>query len=907
MHFANCQGHLDDEYFIGAVTASVIGGRSLGRNGADDDLQLSNEIEFSLSANSGLTFRTDVEPRTRRISLFFAEENPNSRVFPIPDLHEWVVRHRWELISAVATLVHTWLQAGEPKGPTPFSSFKRWGDVVGGIMAFHGLGDPCQPHADDDGCPADRETAAMGAVFTLMYEAHPESWKPKSEIYTVLKDRGGEIDALDLFNGLEDKSDKTRFGLLLRRYVGRELVGITLLVDGTRESQRARFKFTQNGGPKRKGVFPGREENMEALPGESPPTAANQPIEDGSSPEKLRTAHTLHTSDNRNLQEEINRKPKKYNNEKGLINSIGRGAPGGVRGEQSAQPLLRRSDLDLVAADLKDAHSIALDLETYGPHKGDGLDPQKGHIRLLALCREGGPAHILDLRAIGYDLGPLHDVLSQAEIIAHNAKFDLGWLAAKCGIRLAAVFCTCTASRLLDAGSTLRHGLDTVLERHLGIKPGPDHSLSDWGALILTEDQLKYAAADVEPLHSLAEVLRSKVAAAGLDKVMELEMDLLPVVVDMERTGVGVDIDQLKAIRTEAEATTRSAEAEVRSLLDAPDLNLSSPKQLLAALGAAGFDLPNTAEETLKGAADESGVISALLRHRSAQKVAQQPATLIKAVGRDGRLRCSFNPTGTATGRFSSSSPNLQNIGRGAIRSAFTPAPGKCLIVADYSQIELRIAAVVAEDQKMLAAYRDGADLHRETAAAVLEKPLEGVTKSDRQLAKAVNFGLLYGQGAPGLVRYAAGSYGVDIEEEDAARIRALFFARYKGLSRWHSKAWEKARAKATEVRTCLGRRRLIPPEASEWERFTALVNTEVQGGAADGMKLALLALAHRLPTGAAIISAVHDEVIVEAPTELADQIRELTQTVMIDSMAGLYPVVPIEVEAHVCRHWGEK
>ena len=110
------------------------------------------------------------------------------------------------------------------------------------------------------------------------------------------------------------------------------------------------------------------------------------------------------------------------------------------------------------------------------------------------------------------------------------------------------------------------------------------------------------------------------------------------------------------------------------------------------------------------------------LLKRSAQKVAQQPATLLKAVGRDGRLRCSFNPTGTATGRFSSSSPNLQNIGRGAIRSAFTPAPGQCLIVADYSQIELRIAAVVAGDQKMLAAYQAGADLHRETAAAVLEK-----------------------------------------------------------------------------------------------------------------------------------------------------------------------------------------
>ena len=129
----------------------------------------------------------------------------------------------------------------------------------------------------------------------------------------------------------------------------------------------------------------------------------------------------------------------------------------------------------------------------------------------------------------------------------------------------------------------------------------------------------------------------------------------------------------------------------------------------------------------------------------------------------------------------------------------------------------------------------------------------------------------------------------------------------YKGLSRWHSKAWEKARAKATEVRTRLGRRRLISPEASEWERFTALVNTEVQGGAADGMKPALVELAPRLPPGVEIISTVHDELFVEAPSELAGHVRDLTRTVMIEPMAKLYPEVPVEVEAHSCAHWGEK
>jgi hypothetical protein len=297
MHFANLQGHLDDEYFIGAVTASVIGGRSLGRNGADDDLQLSNEIEFSLSANSGLTFRTDMEPRTRRISLFFAEENPNNRVFPIPDLHGWVLRHRRELLSAVATLVHTWLQAGAPNGPTPFSSFKRWGDVVGGIMAFHGLGDPCQPHADDDGCPADRETSAMIALFQVMYARRPEQEVAKADIYAAIQEQGADVDAFDYFGDLAgDKKAQMRFGSLLRRYAGRELAGISLSMEtpGGR-TQRARYTF-RKGGTRSREVFKVPGTDLKNMPSENPIHT----------PKPVATLATLATSDNRNRQEEIN-------------------------------------------------------------------------------------------------------------------------------------------------------------------------------------------------------------------------------------------------------------------------------------------------------------------------------------------------------------------------------------------------------------------------------------------------------------------------------------------------------------------------------------------------------------------------------------------------------------------------
>lgn len=918
MHFANCQGHLDDEEFIGATTASVRGDRNLGSNGGEADLTLANEIEFSLSANLGLTYRADMEPRTRLVALFFAEENSNNRSFPIPDLHGWVLENRWNLISAISTLVHSWLAAGAPKGSTPFSSFRRWGEVVGGIMEFHELGNPCLPHQDNEGCPADRETSAMRSLFQVMYERQPEVWVPKPELYSAISGSNGEIDALEYFGDLDnDKGAQKRFGIRLRRYVGRELGEITLETDGAAQTQRARYKFTKAAANRPTYTFSGAKEPIELRSATDEQfrstTTAEVP------PTIVETAHDVHKAHDANpTRRGIKYSKLNFGNNGEIILAIGDPAPQHAHhahhvqsgaGSAHAVPLLVRSaDLAAVAADLQDASTIALDLKTYGSGKGDALDATRGDIRLLTLGRESGPAHILDLRAIGYDLGPLRDVLvGGGEIIAHNAKFDLGWLAEKCGIRPPRVFCTFIASRLLAAGTKLRHGLDVVLERHLGLPPGPDLSTSDWGDLILKPDQLCYASTDVAYLHRLADVLRSELVEAGLGDVVALEMRLLGVVVGMESAGVGVDRTLLRRIKADSTVEAEKHEAEVRAVLGMPDLNLRSTKQLLPALRSGGLDIDDTAEETLKRVAGQCAAASAILRHRSADKASQQPESLIEAAGNDNRIRCSFNQCGTDTGRFSSSKPNLQNIGRGVIRSAFVPAPGHRLIVADYSQIELRIAAVVAEDDRMLAAYRDGADLHRETAAAVLEKPLADVTKADRQLAKAVNFGLLYGQGAPGLVRYAAASYGVTIAEEDAARIRALFFARYEGFSRWHSRGWELARAKVTEVRTRLGRRRLIHPDASEWERFTTLVNTEVQGGAADGMKRALVQIADQLPAGSRIVSTVHDEVIIEAPEANANAVCDITRTLMIKAMADLYPEVPIEVEARVCRNWGEK
>ena len=565
-----------------------------------------------------------------------------------------------------------------------------------------------------------------------------------------------------------------------------------------------------------------------------------------------------------------------------------------------------RDDLDCVAADLTGRPRIALDLETYGDEEGGGLDPFTGNIRLLTVSRHGGPVWILDLMAIGNDIGPLKAILEQAEIVAHNAKFDLLWLRERCQVDCRKVFCTMTAARLLTAGSGARNRLDDCLERYLGVAPGADHSKSDWGALVLTRDQLDYARRDVAHLHDLAGVLEHQLEIHGLDEVWKLESGLLPCVVDMEFAGIAVDPVKLKAIADRGRATAAETEEQLRLLLAAPKLNVSSPSQLLVALKGSGIEPDSTKEEDLKRA-DDGRVVPLILRHREALKRAQQAETFRKAIGPDCRIHGRFEPTGTDTGRFSSSHPNLQNIGRGELREAFVPEEGCKFVVADYSQIELRAAAAIAGEEKMIAAYKEGTDLHRLTASLLLDMDLADVGKEQRQLAKSANFGNLYGQGAEGLSRYAASSFGVQLDVEDARKIRARFFDTYGQLRRWHGRCWEAARQQVECVKTRLGRRRLIPPDASDWQRFTALVNTPVQGGTADGLKYAMVLLSERLPAEARIVATVHDEVLVECRQNDAEDVRSLMVDTMREAMETLFPEVPVEVDASIGDSWADK
>jgi hypothetical protein len=255
MHFANCQHHLEDVSLIQAITCPNFNTRSLGSNDAEADLGLANEIDFSLSANVGLTYREDIEPRLRKIQLAFFEEDANKRAFPVPFLHDWVKENRIEILSAIYSIIAHWMKQGAPKGRTLFNSFPRWAEVIGGIMECASLGDPCLAHEGEDLLGGDLREKAMRALFGTCYAdpAIREQWVKKSDIYDVITAQSENIPALEWFGNLnaasgsgEKRFATNRTGKALAAFKKRILGGVQLLIDSSNQkSEQWGYKFTK--------------------------------------------------------------------------------------------------------------------------------------------------------------------------------------------------------------------------------------------------------------------------------------------------------------------------------------------------------------------------------------------------------------------------------------------------------------------------------------------------------------------------------------------------------------------------------------------------------------------------------------------------------------------------------------
>ena len=552
------------------------------------------------------------------------------------------------------------------------------------------------------------------------------------------------------------------------------------------------------------------------------------------------------------------------------------------------------------------------------------IEPGKAAYVPFGHAYVGAPEQLTE----AYVLGRLKPVLeSEAHgKIGHHAKYDRNVLANH-GITLAGIrFDTMLESYVLNSTGS-RHDLDSVALQQLGISTVHFEDVAGKGAKQLTFDQVPletagpYAAEDADVCRQLHDRLWQSLAATPtLASVLrEIEMPLVPVLSRIERRGVLVDTALLRTQGEALAARMQELEREAQALAGEP-FNIGSPKQIQAIL----FDKfglpvtektptgqPSTAEAALEGLVDQHDLPRVILEHRALSKL---KSTYTDRLPQDidpntGRVHTSYHQAVAATGRLSSSDPNLQNIpirtaeGR-RIRQAFVAPPGKRLVAADYSQIELRIMAHLSGDERLLAAFAQGQDVHRATAAEVFGRSPEEVTDDQRRSAKAINFGLIYGMSAFGLARQ------LGIARDAAQGYVNLYFERYPGVKRYMDDIRRQAHEEGF-VETVFGRRLYLPEinsrnvQRRQYAERTA-INAPMQGTAADIIKRAMISVdgwIERARAPAAIIMQVHDELVLEVDAEAVPDVSGHLRAHM-EAAATL--AVPLVVDVGVGANWDE-
>lgn len=571
---------------------------------------------------------------------------------------------------------------------------------------------------------------------------------------------------------------------------------------------------------------------------------------------------------------------------------------------EEGQPFLGR---------LKEAEILAVDTET------TGLDVHKDRLRMIQIGAPGLPVLLIDCFSFlegGRGTSFLCEVLEGDNVkIFHNAKFDLQFLR-KAGVRISRVFDTMLAAELLrPCGGPRKVSLASVALHYLGVRMDKTEQAGDWGKT-LTEAQLKYAALDSGILLRLWEQLGRELRENGLERVAQIEFACAPALAWTEYDGICLDQKQWVILSADIEARYEkslqalyvfSGEPTYQLTLwggeEALDVNFESNAFVLRLLRKNGIPVTATSHYSLAPYHDRP-LVKALTDYRKYAKLLS--CFLHPVPGQvhpvTGRLHPRYGQIGAYSGRMCCWGPNIQQIPREArFRSCFIAPEGRKLVLADYSQIELRVAAQISGDVRMKSAYARGEDLHRLTASLISDIPAEQVTPSQRQAAKAVNFGLIFGMGAAGLRQYAAQSYGVDMTLEDAKRFRDSFFRAYAGISWWHH---DLKVGVFTEGRTLTGRKFLFNSRSG----VAILANTPVQGTAADILKRALGLLFLKI-TGRdwKIVAIVHDEILMEVPEAEAEEAAVVLKTAMEQAGKDILSSVPCVAEAKTADSWAAK
>ena len=568
---------------------------------------------------------------------------------------------------------------------------------------------------------------------------------------------------------------------------------------------------------------------------------------------------------------------------------------------------------------------IGLDTET------TDLDPYTSRLRLIQLATPS-MVHVVDLDAFANSshselrlleaLEPLRRLLSAPRPIkiAHNAKFDAKFLKHNLGTDLGGLFDTLLASQLVGAGDIEeRHGLDTVASRYLNQTVDKSERLSNWN-FELSEAQLEYAARDAAVLLPLREILIERLKSDSLIKCAQLEFECVVPVADIELAGFYMHkdrwLEQLAIVekrRTELAEELQVALAEESmqgSLFGGPqrdDINLDSHQQLTNALQRLGIPMPeSTRNWKLQPLAAQYPIIATLLEYRTVQKaLTSYGENMIGLINpATGRLHADFRQIGAPTGRFACTNPNIQQVPHAVeYRRCFSGHPaGRKLVIADYSQIELRILAEFSGDRGFIDAFNSGADLHKVTAAQVFNVSLDQVTKDQRDFAKRLNFGVVYGIGAQ---RFSIMT-GLGVPE--AENVLRKYFSTYRGLDTYLRDAANRA-VSERQARTASGRLVRFRYDENDRQQISMTQrngkNTPIQGTSADILKRALRLLSDELrTTNAKIVNIIHDEIVVEVDGDQAEEIARKVEGAMCAAGEEYLETVPVKVETETAEEW---
>ncbi|WP_405224788.1 DNA polymerase I [Lentisalinibacter sediminis] len=577
------------------------------------------------------------------------------------------------------------------------------------------------------------------------------------------------------------------------------------------------------------------------------------------------------------------------------------------------------------------AELTALDTET------DSLNYMAARLVGISLSVEPGAAAYIP---VGHDYAGAPDQLDRERVlkrlrpwledeskpkVGHHLKYD-AHVFRRYGIRLAGMrYDSMLESYVLNSTAT-RHDMGSAARHYLGLETIPYEQVAGKGAKQITFDQvaleeaLPYAAEDADVTLQLHHRLWGELAETGrLREVYEgIEQPLVPVLTEMEETGVLLDCELLRTQSRELAEKMRAAEEKAHEIAGGP-FNLGSPKQLqeilferqqLPVIRKTPKGQPSTAEDVLQELAADYELPEVILEYRGLSKLkSTYTDKLPELVGEDGRIHTSYHQAVAATGRLSSSDPNLQNIpirtpeGR-RIRQAFVAPDGYRILAADYSQIELRIMAHLSGDEGLLSAFADDEDIHRATAAEVFDTALDAVTGEQRRSAKAINFGLIYGMSAFGLGRQ------LGIPRADAQAYVDRYFDRYPGVRAYMDSTREQAHEKGY-VETVMGRRLYLPEinsrnvQRRQYAERSA-INAPMQGTAADIIKRAMIDVHRWLAekaVDARVIMQVHDELVLEVAAAEAQTVA----AGLVERMSRAAELaVPLKVDTGVGANWDE-